>query len=318
MLRQLLSIFKPAPKNAAFLDFEGTGLGIAARSKRCKKFWQRHLDLSKAFQIDSLLSQDPQETVAILGAGRLLDCPIQAIAEQIDRNKRLGNGLNNGLSNIVLYDADSLAKREWDSSDLGRRLSEIVRYEVVDLTGCIENWRAKLERFLRATNPSTDVLTEHLLSYSLELDPLLAQSFDTIISLNMLGQIPIYWREQLHSLVNEIWGIDTDPHGKYPQKLQDALDRTYALLQEQHLHILQRSSRRGIILTNDVEYFYYKQELSPWLGCPAVFCKGLELEGFEVIKFDTWFWHIAPQGIEDKEYGAIHKVEARFYKKIAT
>jgi len=267
-------------------DFITMGLGIEARHERCGRWWAPHLRLSREF----LAAAWPGGggSLAVLGAGRLLDIPLEAAG---------------GFDRVALFDADPGAVSAWRAASRhgGRSFEE----RLGDLTGSLEAWTAALRRGVPTSAGLLDLLDM--------LNPLPAvdlTGFTAIASVNLLSQIPIYWRDRVHS-----WCADAGIEVDRGSPLEAALERSMGRLQRAHLTALAASGAEVISLLTDGAFLYYTTAQSRWQEDQAIFVPSLNLPGYTIHHADQWFWHIAPQGIEAAEYGSIHDVRARTFRR---
>lgn len=281
-------------------DFLRMGVGIESRQLRCAEAWRRHLHFSKQFQAEAFNKDQGRDlTLSILGAGRLLDVNLRGALEKYAR--------------IALYDADPGVLSTWKRQVGALGAKGRVDFHLTDLTGSLDIWTASLKLFLKSAQiRGPAALAEFLSSYRTGRSPIAELHCDTLVSLNLLSQIPIYWRDRVHEMVKKAWGIDMDASGQYEPELQSALDHTMKALEVQHLELLAASTARRVILITDVFFFYYRKDLSPWQCEPAL---SLDEEqriprGFNVTRKDSWLWHLAPQGIEHPDHGELHEVHA--------
>lgn len=283
-------------------DYIVMGQGIDRRSKHARTYWKKHLDLSKEFQTRSIEESSKNLNIAVLGAGRLLD---------VDQEY-----LRNNFKRIEFFDANPLVQNTWDKFSKTLSKSQVFKGHHIDLTNSINSWTEELELLLKSAKTRDLVGLEKFLKNlrCIDRDNFL-NSFDSIVSLNLLSQIPIYWRDRVHTLVKRHWKIDTDENGYYALSLQNALNQSMHVLQTQHLALLSMSSAKTIILITDSEFMYYLKDHSHWQCEPALFLsKELELPNYKIGHQDCWFWHIAPQGLETSEYGVIHNVIAKTFQ----
>lgn len=283
------------------------GLGITARYRRCAKYWDKHLKLCRDFQENCLLDfNKPKASIAIFGAGRLLDVNLEAVKSK--------------FTSVSLYDADPTCLRSWKKQFLD--FSGKSDFRVMDLTASLEQWTRDLKFFLESTPSKTiEALTSYLEKLT-PLNPTEIRPVDVVISLNLLSQIPVYWRDRANFLIKKIWQIDTKPNGQYENSnLQQALNKTLRLLQEQHLNLLLGSQAERIIFISDIEWYYYTHYQAQWQSETAIWLEEDLIKllsstaKYQLSKQDSWLWHIAPQGLEEKDYGAIHKVRALELRK---
>ncbi len=273
-------------------DFLDMGFGIEARYRRCKPYWRRHLENCLEFQ-RRFLTDTKQESLAVLGAGRLYDIDVSALCHH--------------YRDIFLYDADPSCFRSWRK--VARRFPS-VHGRILDLTGCLDIWTAQLETFFRTqASPDQNRLASFLRGLKTAQLPHLSAS--ACLSLNLLSQICIYWRDRVHHLVKKRWGLDTGESGEYQGDLQAALVETLSSLQNQHLTLLSASQATRIVMIFDSAFFYYRCNAADWQKEQAIFIAEPVLPaGYRIIGEQTWLWDIAPQGVEQVDYGTAHEVRA--------
>ncbi len=273
-----LSLFSSALSR----QFAQMGSRIVERHRRCEGWWAPHLKNTADFISQHLPSG---ARVAVLGAGRLLDIDAASL---ISRNDE-----------VHLFDADESCLRAWRSglgSDLRRRI--VPRIE--DVTCCLSDWQA-----LVRDCKSVASLERQLAALRAPLPAWASEEFDAIVSLNLLGQIPLYWRDVVRA---RLAGLSE------PQ--EEALAASMGELQRAHLEGLARSTADRVIVVTDSEYYFYEASTVEWRVEAALFGSARTLlqspgvEGRAVIGKDTWLWHLAPQFIEHNDEGEIHKVEA--------
>jgi len=265
-------------------DFTDMGLGIEARYKRCQRYWDKHLASTKCF-IDEV-TEGAEGRCSVLGAGRLLDVDISLLCERFDE--------------VRLYDLDPTVLPFWKRVQV--RFPQLHLHQM-DITGSLTHWTNELKKVGRkASGEEVASLLSSLSTYSVEV------SADTIISLNILSQLSIYWRERVESMTR---GRDLDE-----ELLDNALSGNQRALESAHLEVL-RQATRNVILVSDEYFHYYTRDSSEWLTEPALSLDlPLKLEDpFHLERTSRWFWHIAPQGIEQEGYGVIHEVSASFFSR---
>lgn len=284
-------------------DFIDMGLGIDARAKRCYKFWRPHLELTKAFQRRAVEVLDGKGSLAILGAGSLLDIDIIELQKQFNF--------------IELYDANPSALDHWKRFIVNR--SDLyINGIITDLSNSIDIWSKSLDKFLSENKiPSQAELSKFFSKLKVGPPTKFSKNFDVIFSINLLSQIPIYWRDRVQKKLYRKLKIDTDEFGLYPLELQRALENSMANLQHHHLKSLSLSSAKIVVVISDVEFLYYKRDISEWQKEGALyFSEEIKIEEYQEELHDTWLWHIIPQGIEEQEYGSYHKVMAHAFTKL--
>jgi hypothetical protein len=265
-------------------DFEHMGVGIERRFTRCASWWAPHLACTRDF-----VARHTQRaaSVAVLGAGRLLDLDLQQILTTCDV--------------VHLFDADPGCIAAW-KRQAGDLFQKRVVPHIEDITQSLDRWTRGLSKARRPNE-----LAEYL--YSLEPAKVTRPTqYDGVISLNLLGQIPLYWRDRVRASLSDI-----DP------VTWAALVSSMGALQEAHLEFVHRSSSSWSIIISDSEYYFYDIDRTDWRVEPALFgdTESIWISGHErarKIADDSWLWHIVPQLIESGEEGEIHRVEARCYR----
>lgn len=268
--------------------------GIRARYARCKLYWARHLAICKELQAELWQRVPTGSSVAVLGAGQLIDLDIAALKKHAGK--------------VTLYDADPSLRRVWGRALRGHSHES----KVLDLTGRLQDWSLVLAERL-ADEPGIEEVAECLRALPLRIRLPLKISSQAIISLNVLSQLPIYWRDRVAEMLRRHAGIESDEHGRYAEPLHAALTETMAVLQREHLELLKNSDARWVLLSTDVNFMYYVSSHSNWQVEPALHFRLPEPpleEAFDLLKRDSCLWHIAPQGIEETKFGAIHEVQA--------
>jgi len=270
-------------------DFLSMGLGIEARHRRCAAAWEPHLRLTREFIAEGLDGLPRNPRIAILGAGRLLDVPIAALIER-------GGELH-------LFDADPGCRRVWNQVLGGART---MSPHIVDLTGSIESWTKRLKERVSEGRKTPDVVSNELSDLKIERLPEL-HGFDLVVSLNLLSQIPIYWRDRAEQILGSALFED--------RTVSKALERSYRILQEAHLIQVASSGAARVILITDERFFYYRNDLAPWQEERSLYIDSLDPPGYTRTRSDGWYWHIIPQGIEEREFGSIHAVRAVEFRR---
>lgn len=260
-------------------DFSRMGRAIEGRYDRCRSWWRSHLDNTASY----INAHVPRAgSVAVLGAGRLLDIDISLLLSRCER--------------VYLFDADTSAAARWKAV-CGRQYGKRVVGCITDLTESMEGWTQGLKDARQQKE-----LIAYLQSCEAPLPTWSHGSFDGYISLNILGQIPLYWRDRVLAAVR----------GISPEEWI-ALESSMGRLQAAHIQGL--AVRPGIwsILVTDTEYYFYREHESAWRVESALYGVGKDTYSatFSPKNGDTWLWHIAPQFIESDDEGEIHRVEAR-------
>jgi hypothetical protein len=224
--------------------------------------------------------------LAVLGAGRLYDLDLTAIL--------------NTVETVHLFDLDTTCVTKWRRA-AGSLFGGRVVPHLEDLSGCMEAWQRGIGKAYRSGE---------LEGYLCELAAPKALweegDFDGVISLNLLGQIPLYWRDRVLSVAGEL-----------SERERRALEHSMGVLQQAHLRALFDTSSRDTFLITDTEYYYYQSSQSEWRVEPALWGGAAETfqkvvrEGSRISR-ESWMWHLVPQFIEARHEGEIHRVEAAF------
>lgn len=276
------------------------GLGIEARYLRCKPYWKRHLLLSQEFQRQHLKDVPVGSSIAVLGAGRLLDVDLQSLARH--------------FSEIRLYDADPTVAPVWKRAGAELENPSCLVLVLEDLTGSLTEWTGELRDFLKDGKPRIEALAALL--RSLRASPLELSAVDAIVSLNLLSQISIYWRDRVSSMLDTYWKLQSNEHGEFEELVQQALQDSMRELEESHVRQLAESGAARVLLIYDDLFMYYLRDSSEWQCEDALrVSANVALPGYVESAVDSWFWHIAPQGVEQAEYGVIHRVQARAFRR---
>jgi hypothetical protein len=197
---------------------------------------------------------------------------------------------------VHLFDADPACLSLWRAK-AGSAFRRRVVPHIVDLTGILDEWTRPLRAVLRKGD---------LAGYLSELrapEPTWAQGvFDGLISLNVAGQIPLYWRDRVLGFKASLTNQE-----------HTALVHSMAELQSAHLRALSSAAGAFRILVTDTEYYYYESDCSVWEveGALHGYSMSVFNQSFPKEGGESWLWHLAPQYIESDHEGEIHRVEAR-------
>jgi hypothetical protein len=282
------------PHEASFADM---GLGIRARARRFSAQWAPHLRCSRDF-----IERNSRGDTAILGAGRLFDVPV---AELAARGK------------VYLIDNDPGAVGSW------RKIcdSEAIFGLQQDVSGIFREFNLALKDFFKRFSTRDDAaLIDFVADFTARAsssDGLkLPEQPETIVSVNLLSQIPVYFIDELCTATAKFWGFS--PTVPPPEAINGAYRAFGEMLQRQHLKMLAKSGARRVIVITDLEYYYYLPKEPRWQVE-----EGLYLEENFIPKLlcqmtgigtDTWWWHIVPAG-KEAAHGEIHKVLALAFER---
>ncbi len=276
------------------VGYADMGLGIAARERRFRRFWAPHLRCSKEF-----IAQHVTGSCCVFGAGRLFDFPLEEL-----RERKIGP--------IRLIDNDpgaiAACRRRC------RRSAEI-SFILQDLTGVFEDFNSQLKVFFTANPQRNDKeFVRFILDWSgkvgnTQID---CDKVDTVVSLNILSQLPVYFIDEAARYTHRSWGFSgTAPA---PESIEAAYSQLGAALQRQHLRLLAKTARARVIVITDLEYYYYRTSEANWQIDEGLYIHPIVPVGFEETVRDSWWWHIVPAGYE-ADYGEIHNVGARLFTR---
>lgn len=274
-------------------DFISGGLGIEARYERCRSYWRKHLLYTKEFQEGAFRSFRP-ESVSVLGAGRLLDLNTEIVAKL--------------PGPVHFLDLDPTCIGAWKRLRALRGKGRVTEFHVQDVTGVIELWSEAVSR--RRPRTGTELIRALHDLPAAKADESSLPRTDLTISLNLLSQIPLYWEDRA-----EKWWYRLSAAKPSPEFRQIVL-KQMGDLQSAHLQTLGGLSSKAVLIFTDVFFHYYRPELSEWRTESAIHStEQLKLAGHTCVARDSWFWHVAPFGIEDFESGAIHEVQALLFRR---
>ena len=123
----------------------------------------------------------------MLGAGRLIDVNLEAL-----RNSK----------SISLFDADPSCVSTWRRKLFGFKAKK--EFLVEELTQTLDAWSKDLENLLSSNNPQDLKLISFLNSLKAPDVDLIGSPYDCIISVNLLSQIIVYWRDLAGGLIEKI------------------------------------------------------------------------------------------------------------------
>jgi hypothetical protein len=206
------------------------------------------------------------------------------------------------FSEIHLFDADRSVLRAWRKTS-GIAFRETVIPRIVDVTGSLNAWSSGLAPAIRGRE-----LKEYLTSLVPHQGVWESERFDGGISLNLVGQIPLYWRDRVLAAARDL-SVDEER----------ALIDSMARLQSAHVQALRKQVRSWFILITDTEYYTYHVDTPEWEVEPALHgnvrqellepCPRMQRHGSA-----CWLWHLMPQFVESQSEGHIHRVEAAAWR----
>jgi hypothetical protein len=291
-------------------DFVDMGLGIEARFERCQRYWSEHLLRCRNF-IENSLSIPGH--FAILGSGRLLDLPT--------------GFLNEPNNKIDLYDADPSARPNLS------KFKAALCWHNCDLTETLDSWTNLLSVACKHSEQEALATLKGLNAPRISI----GRGATGIISLNILSQVGLYWRDRAESLLKKHLDIETNTDGELPNPWETILKETVRALQLQHVEglaeLLNRSVNTQVVIIFDTAWHYYQlgESVPPPVDLDLSDDKiakravaALEIDPLAELEAATaakasqvehWQWHIAPQYVEQKDFGVIHSVTAASYLK---
>lgn len=277
------------------------GLGIAEREKKLRKYWEPHLERTKAAQrrwAENLSGID----LAVLGAGRLFDLAADALPARFQR--------------LLLFDADPSCEQHWSALN-----GVEVEPHIGDLTGCIQRWQQDLDRFHGGWEESL----AHIAGIVQPGDHANPFSADAVLSLNLMSQLPIAWQDCVEDYLGRKFG-ERNVESKESEWLL-AVEAGAKWIVEQHLAGLAASEARSILLISDLEYAEYRGGPNSVRWNEGVWDAGAGLRvdvtpalyGLDPIALlpnytlrwqESWLWDISPIGVESATCGTTHRVAA--------
>ncbi len=280
-------------------DFVDMGLGIEARYRRCKRFWDSHLEKSKIF-VQQGLDDCYGRGVVILGSGRLYDIDTLALAQKFAR--------------ILCVDADPSSVRPAQKKfPLGTQ----VEFLISEITHTLAPWTHSLRAFLKTKNNRKDsVLVDFLSTLVPEVSKLRIEDYEAVVSLNLLGQIPLYWRDRAQSLIAEFTGKKLEDDGEFSEPLRSAIRHSMEALQRAHLRLLESSNARKLVLIYDSNFRYYTADGEVLSELGAFVDPGEALKSFTLETTEEWTWEIAPLNREQEDYGIRHGIKAQIFRHL--
>jgi hypothetical protein len=270
-------------------DFIDMGLGIEARYRRAKKSWDPHLSRAQEFSARALT---PGARVAILGSGRLLDVPLARLQQ--------------AKAQVTCFDADPLARRAAQKAGF--------QFECLDLSASIDAWTRSVVS--HANSGKALLSTFAAIIKGLRVNPsTLPGNFEVILSQNLLGQIPLFFRDRVAAIVEQ-QGIKADENGNLPEPLQGALRNASEALQRGHLKLLVDSKCAKVSIISDMRVRYLDAQGKEFYVDEALLLKpDAAMPGYSLKAHNSWSWEVAPLGEVSPEYSAVHEIGAWCFER---
>ena len=80
--------------------------------------------------------------------------------------------------------------------------------------------------------------------------------------------------------------------------------------------MLASSRADRVIVISDTLVWYYTSASPDWEAERLLWTEGIELNGYRLLAQDEWLWDLGPQGIEFRDYGVVHRVEAKSFSSL--
>ena len=295
--------------------FKHQGKGILNRASKYEKAWLPHITNTKKQITSWAENSKSKKEISILGAGHLLDVPLDSI--------------KNNFNQIYLSDANINCVTTWCKFFSSQKN---VYHAFYDITATLSHWL----NHLRDIKADHSVFIKELNSLSIKNKSIFIKA-KNILSLNLLSQLPIYWQHAASQIFINKYG-----HKFYLKKEEDlnlALLPSSRLLIKAHLDYLipNLKNESRLIIFDKTFYFPNNPEVSfdivnqdnDW---PKIVFNHLSnssqiiyeqdaLCGLSIsdwlknlspkIKYkieNNWLWEIVPKGV--KEPQEIHLVSA--------
>jgi hypothetical protein len=277
------------------------GFGIQRRALRAQEFWRNHLERSRNF-LSNILNITRPQSITVIGAGRLLDFPIESLPET--------------TQSLQLVDIDPSCLRSWRT--LGERLlrrSVILQPVIADSTGRIALLESELRSLLtKLPRIRAQELAEVVRSFG-RTPPVRPQleSSSLVISLNILSQLGIGLQRTVNRILKELW---RPPNTLDIAQITHELRKLIFQVEFEHLEGLASISLHELALLTDLEFIDYVVTEPEWKVQPALELPlPISVPSFKLAHSDQWLWHLAPQGLEFPDHGAIHRVGAAHFRR---
>jgi hypothetical protein len=262
-------------------DFLDVGIGIDLRARRFRGVWEHHLARTRGFIVEA--TKDGGDEVVVLGAGQLRDCPLHDLVDRFSR--------------VVLVDIDPRAIA-WCRRFV-RRFGNRVVCERGDLTGVVVEWSAALSRVRYGLKSDVTAVLKNLSA------PERRWSSDTVISLNVLSQLGVMWRDRVARIVGSDVAQSDD--------VAEATSESIARLEGAHSGGMARARRT--VLIADRFFFSGNQRGTLWEVEDALYGPWPEqLPERSVWLHGSWLWQLVPAGGEGADEEIVHEVWARAFR----
>jgi len=226
------------------------GFGIEQRSARHRDAWRGHIEASQSAERRWLSDIRGQKlgSVAVLGAGRLIDCALHDLCRC--------------FSAVHLVDADPACLAAWRKAKNGYPETAF-EFHFIEITGRLTEWSKRLQAAARGGNWNAALKElEEIGAESSEFVSPLERFFaekkpDAILSLNLMSQLPVMWQDLVERVLRSRFGT-AETAAKEEEWIAAYVPSARLLIRE-HLRSLSSSAAKKILLITDVEYLSYPQ-----------------------------------------------------------
>jgi hypothetical protein len=271
-------------------DFVSMGMGIEYRYQKLYPWWSSHLESSRAVQREALalLSSSSEIEITILGSGRLYD---------------VEPAVFNDCAVAHLYDYDPRSI-EYCKRRFPHRPA--LYFHCEDITGSMCEWTSRLKE---VSGAKSDELVVDVLRGLRGVPPEVPGNL--VISLNILGQLGIYWMDRVYQLLGS----------QVTDKIEGALQASLERLELEHIEMLFASGATVIVIITDERYHFYGAEtncveaLTMSLDALIARCPAF-VEKYQQYSKRTWGWHVQPWGLENRKWGetpSVHQVTGEVF-----
>ena len=279
------------------IDILQQSFGIARRARDFAPEWELHRSLCRAFVRECLALDRTIESVNIVGAGRLLDIDVKYLPMRV--------------RHIALFDVDPSVAQIWKAfAQYCSALECAVTTHSVDITGIFDSLPKQLELILKKDSiDHISNIKDCISSFQQNLKPLTIPAADLTLSINILSQLPILFRERIIQLLLRYRLISDE--AQLPEQIKSTVENLCCEIQKCHIECLMQSSGKMIALISDSEFQYYKPGIEERQIENALYLHPEMLMTEHKLKLHTqWMWHIAPYGRNPEDYGSEHLVDA--------
>jgi hypothetical protein len=229
-------------------DFGFTSQGRKIRNNANNKRygWNPHLTKCKKIVSDFIRSDTKNKRLSILGAGSLLDIPIEVF--------------NSHYKVIYLQDANPSCLSEWSKFTQTQRLKPRIEPCLLDINGDISVWSKMCHDQIKHKSLSGALSFLKNLPETNIKKPAFINA-ESCISLNILSQLPVYWQDFIFRILSRKFGARVIKNNE--EEILLALRKTSNLIIKNHLDdILPKKKNHSTLLLTDLKYFYLKKNVS--------------------------------------------------------